>query len=68
LNVNVQLNKEISAEELKQIKVDVIILATGASPIIPSIDGIHNFKVLNCMEALASPEKIGKEVAVIGGG
>ena len=47
---------------------DVIILATGSVPVMPKVTGIEDEKVIGCMDAFAHPEKVGQNVAVIGGG
>ena len=47
---------------------EVIILASGALPQKPGIPGTDRENVLTAWEALAFPEKVGKKVALIGGG
>lgn len=68
LMVTVKLQTGVTAEQLKSIKTDVIILAAGSKPIMPKAPGIDDEKVVGCMEAFFYKEKIGQKVAVIGGG
>lgn len=68
LPVDVHLNTEMTPERLKEMTPDVIILANGSTPIMPSVPGIDSDKVVSCMDAFAHPEKIGQKVVVIGGG
>ena len=68
LNIDVKLNTEISAEELKKQNADVIILALGSKPVMPKIEGIDHKKAVSCMDALVSNKETGNNVVVIGGG
>lgn len=68
LGVEIRLNTEVSPEELKKMGADVIILAAGAAPVTPKIQGIDSSIVQNCMKAFEDPGKIGHKVVVIGGG
>jgi len=66
--VKVHLNQEMTPDKLSQVKMDVIILASGGSMRKPEIPGIEGENVLLAWEALADPKRIGKNVVVIGGG
>ena len=68
LSVEISTGKEVSADELRKMGADVIILAVGSNPITPRVPGIDDPHVMGCMEAFSHPEKVGKRVAVIGGG
>ncbi len=46
LGVNIITEKEINISDLKRMKIDVIILATGGKPIMPSIKGIDGEMVV----------------------
>lgn len=63
--VKVKLNTEVKVETIQREKPDAIIVATGASPLIPIEFSVPN--VLTAWEVLAGKET-GKEVLVLGGG
>lgn len=66
--VDVRLGVKASPEYVKNLNPDRVIVAIGGDLIVPNIKGIDNKNVLNCFEAIEHPEKIGENVAVIGGG
>ncbi|MDF2538466.1 MAG: NADH:flavin oxidoreductase/NADH oxidase [Herbinix sp.] len=68
LPLNVNTSTEVTPGQLKEMKADVIILATGSTPVMPNVPGINDAKVLGCMDAFAHPEKVGQKVVVVGGG
>lgn len=68
LPVEIHTGETVTAEQLKTVGADVIILATGSVPVMPNVPGIKDEKVIGCMDAFAHLEKIGQKVAVIGGG
>jgi len=68
LPVKIILGKPFSPALLEKEKPDVAIVATGASPFFPPIDGILNTKVANVEEALSGKVHLGKKILVVGGG
>ncbi len=64
--VKVELNREFTLQDAKSCEADVVILALGSIPITPAIPGIEN--ALQALEAYCSPEKIGRNVVMVGGG
>ena len=66
--VDVRLNTEVTKRLADTIAPDVIIAALGARPVIPNIKGIDGSNVLGAEEAYQSPDKVGKRVAILGGG
>ncbi|TES86071.1 FAD-dependent oxidoreductase [Candidatus Aerophobetes bacterium] len=68
--VKVELDKEISPEIVERLSPDVIIVATGATPLIPDVPGITHNQVFTAEALLENPELIPEsdEVVVIGGG
>ncbi len=68
LPVEIHTGEAVSAEQLRGMNADVIILAVGSVPVVPPVPGMDDEKVLGCMEAFAHPEKVGQKVVVIGGG
>ncbi len=63
--VEIRLNSKVSVEEILSLDPDVVVLALGASPIIPEIPGVE--KALTAFDVLAG-KKTGDRVVVIGGG
>lgn len=68
LPVEIHAGKAVTAEQVKHMGADVIILAVGSIPIMPNIPGMDDKKVIGCVEAFAHPEKVGQRVIIIGGG
>lgn len=69
LDIPVHFNAEVSAEMVKYLKPDAVILAIGGEPIMPaSIQGIDHPKSVCCTDALMGKKKIGHKVVVVGGG
>lgn len=66
LGVKVELNHEVTEEEIKKAKADAIILATGSVVATPAIPGLE--KAINSLDAINHEERLGKNVVVVGGG
>jgi len=66
--IKVELNKEATADEIKKENPDYIIIATGASPITPSIEGVNLPHVHQAWDVLQGKVYVGRKVVVIGGG
>ncbi len=64
--VEVRLNTTASAETLADF--DEVVMATGVKPRELDLPGHDHSKVLSYAEAIASPERVGRKVAVIGAG
>ncbi|HWQ80226.1 MAG TPA: FAD-dependent oxidoreductase [Anaerovoracaceae bacterium] len=66
--VEVRLSCEASycKEELE--KADAVIVAVGAEPVIPEIEGNEKAHVMNALEAYESQEKLGQDIVIVGGG
>jgi 2,4-dienoyl-CoA reductase-like NADH-dependent reductase (Old Yellow Enzyme family)/thioredoxin reductase len=68
-NVRLELGKEVTADTVKAFKPDVLIIATGARPVLPDLPGIHGSNVLTYQDLLAGETSIkGENVIVVGGG
>jgi pyruvate/2-oxoglutarate dehydrogenase complex dihydrolipoamide dehydrogenase (E3) component len=67
LGVHVQCGQALTADAVREIKPDVLIIATGSDSSIPNIPGINSKKVISARRALTS-EEVGPCVLVIGGG
>ena len=69
LGVNLQLSKEVSADDEILAKCDKIIIGTGAVPLLPPIIGINGSNVINIIEAHKNKELLkGKNIVICGGG
>lgn len=66
--VEVKLNKKISATELVEMKFDHVVLATGVKPRVPQIAGIDHAKAVSYVDVLTGNVNVGKTVAIIGAG
>jgi 2,4-dienoyl-CoA reductase-like NADH-dependent reductase (Old Yellow Enzyme family)/thioredoxin reductase len=68
VGVQTVLNKPFDLKLLEKERPDAAIIATGAKPLIPEIEGIQKAKVFNVWEALSKPDPLGQKVLVLGGG
>ena len=68
LGVTVHLNTAVTAEELNNSDVDLVLLATGIIPRTPAIPGITHQKVLSYVDVLRHKVPVGASVAIIGAG
>ena len=66
--VTVRLNTTATPELVDKEAPDVIIVAIGAEPLIPPIPGIDMDHVVTAIQACRSPEILGRDVVIIGGG
>jgi 2,4-dienoyl-CoA reductase (NADPH2) len=64
--VDVRLGVEVHAKDLSDF--DEVILATGAVPRKPGIDGENHPKVLSYLDVLKDKKYVGKRVAIVGAG
>ncbi len=67
LGVNVKLNHEANAKEIVEGNYDMVILATGAKPIIPPIPG-HDLPIVKTSTEVLCGERPKGKVVIIGGG
>jgi 2,4-dienoyl-CoA reductase-like NADH-dependent reductase (Old Yellow Enzyme family)/thioredoxin reductase len=67
LDVDVHLNCEVISQTVAEAKPDVLIVATGAKPAIPTIPGVDGDNVVTAHDILAGKVRIeGQKVAVLG--
>ncbi|RBW54829.1 NADPH-dependent 2,4-dienoyl-CoA reductase [Ruegeria sp. A3M17] len=66
LGVNVELNREVGADDLTGF--DEVVIATGVMPRDPQIPGQDRDNVINYIDVLREKADVGKSVAVIGAG
>jgi 2,4-dienoyl-CoA reductase (NADPH2) len=67
LDVEVLLNKEADASAVRALAPDVVVLATGASPILPPMEGIEGANVIQAWDVLAGRRGTGDRVVIVGG-
>ncbi len=65
--VSIKLNKEVTAELVRQIRPDAVVVATGATPRTPDIPGAAGKNVVQANDVITGKPKVGKSVVVIGG-
>ncbi len=68
LGVRIELGKEVDQKLVHEIAPDVVIVATGASPIVPDIPGAESENVCPAIDILAGKAVVAHKVAIIGGG
>ena len=68
LRVEVRMNTRCTAKEVEKGKPDVIIVATGAIPLIPNLPGMKGDHVVSAVDVLTGIKKTGEIVVVVGGG
>jgi 2-enoate reductase len=70
--VDIRLNTEVTAENVDQLKADVIVLATGAASripkFLPGFDTMTNILTFEDVLTGEKPVNVGKRVLVLGGG
>ncbi|MDD9301150.1 MAG: FAD-dependent oxidoreductase [Desulfobacter sp.] len=67
-DIQVFLNTQVTEELIQKETPDHLIIAQGAAPLIPPIQGIDSPRVKSAWDVLAQDPPLGKNVAVIGGG
>lgn len=68
LPITIKLGKKINSSIINNLKADVIILATGAKPLVPKIKGIHQGHVVYATDVLSGKVSVGHRVVIIGAG
>ncbi len=66
--VEVRLNTEVTPELAEKMAPDVLIVAVGASPIIPPIPGIEGRHVIAANDLYTRRHEVGQKVVILGGG
>ncbi len=66
--IDLHLGTELTGEQAAKLNADVIIVAVGASPIIPNLPGIDNKKVVTLDALHTNPPALGEKVVILGGG
>ncbi|MFD0898519.1 NAD(P)/FAD-dependent oxidoreductase [Loigolactobacillus binensis] len=66
--VNYHLNCPVDQALLTQENPDITIIATGGTPLIPNITGIHNSTFKNAIDVIDAKQTVGKNCLIVGGG
>jgi 2,4-dienoyl-CoA reductase (NADPH2) len=66
--IKVELSREVTPNLVQKLNPDIVIVATGATPLIPNIPGVKNEKVITAYDVLAGKVVVGNNVIIIGGG
>jgi len=68
LAVDVRLGEDVTNRTVEEAKPDVIIVATGATPIMPDIPGVKGRNVAIATDVLRGHRDVGANVLIVGGG
>ena len=66
--VEVRLNTEVTLELVEKENSDVLILASGATPLIPDIPGVGQDNVVTAVDVLTRRKAVGETAVIVGGG
>jgi 2,4-dienoyl-CoA reductase (NADPH2) len=66
-SVEILLGKEAGEAFVREQAPDTLILATGATSLVPSVPGINHSKVVLAWDVLAGTARVGKKVIIVGG-
>ncbi len=62
-----ELDKAVTAEEIEELEVDEVIVATGAEPKAPEVPIDGGMQVVSCLDVMRGTVDIGKNVVILGG-
>jgi 2,4-dienoyl-CoA reductase-like NADH-dependent reductase (Old Yellow Enzyme family)/thioredoxin reductase len=68
LSVKIELNTEVTPALVKGYQPEVVILATGTTPLIPEIIGLDKRNAVHAEDVIAGKAEAGENVVVVGGG
>ena len=68
LGVDLKLGQRVSADDLKVLGFEHVVVATGITPRVPELRGIDHPMVVGYIDAIMGRKPIGKKVAVMGAG
>ena len=66
--VKVVLNTEVTPDYIREMDPDALVVAIGSNELKPPIPGIDSPNVVMAIDAELHPEKLGKRIAIMGGG
>lgn len=68
LGVKTFLNTRATVEMIMDLEPDAVVVATGALPLQPAVDGVNLPHVVNAWDVIAGEAKLGQQVLIVGGG
>jgi len=68
LGVDIELGKKASTELVQKTAPELVIVATGSTPLVPEIEGVDRDKVVTAIDVLLGKKEIGETIVVAGGG
>ena len=66
--VTIEMNKEVTPETVDDLEPDVVVVATGAAPLVPDIPGVENEIVCTAIDVLSGAVPPGNRAVIVGGG
>lgn len=67
-DIEIKLNTEVDNAIIEKERPDSVIVATGATPIIPEIPGVTGKNVVLAADVLTGKKSVGNKVVIVGGG
>jgi len=67
-NIDLRLSTRVSAEQLKGMGFDEVVVASGIEPRTPDMPGIDHPKVVSYIDVILGRKPVGKTVAILGAG
>jgi len=68
LHVEVRMNTRCTAKDVEEGKPDVVMVATGAMPLIPNLPGMNGDPVVTAVDVLTGRKQTSQNVVIVGGG
>jgi len=68
MGIDLKIGSEVTADAVVKLAPDVVIVATGSSPVRPEIPGINRSNVILAADVLVGKAAVGNRVVVAGGG
>jgi 2,4-dienoyl-CoA reductase (NADPH2) len=66
--IEIRLNTEVENTIIEKERPDAVIVATGATPIIPDIPGVRGKNVVLAADVMGGKKSVGNKVVIVGGG
>ena len=66
--VNILTNTKVDRDFARSFDPDVIVVATGAKPIVPPIPGVDKSHVMGAVDTYGNTDQVGQRVVMVGGG